>query len=159
MKIHLIRHAKTAQNSETGFDFDRKLLPKGIVQANVLASYLLTHEVKPVCVFCSDAVRTKETMEILQHTNQIKEIHYSNDFYLCEREIYLKTIWNLKHGKDLLFLGHNDGLSEFASYLTETFVSLKTGEYMCINFTTDKWNEVSRGTGTILDQFRPTVYL
>jgi len=159
MKIHLIRHAKTSPSTLYVNDFDRKLLPKGVVQANVLGSYLNTKGIKPLSTWCSSAIRTKETLSILQHVNSMGEISLLNDLYLCDREIYLKKIWELNHGKELMIIGHNDGISEFASYLTGESIAMRTSDYYCIEFESKTWNEVSIGTGRIIDHFHPSVYL
>lgn len=159
MKLHLIRHAKTDQMSESGKDFDRKLLPKGIIQANVLGYYLHEQNWSSAIVFCSTAERTKETLTVLTNLVFMGKTILSDELYLCDREMYLKIIWNLRHGKDLVFIGHNDGISQIASYLLEKDITLKTSGYMCIEFTAKNWSEVSRGTGDLLAQFRPEVYL
>lgn len=158
MKLHLIRHAKTDPTSISGKDFDRKLLPKGIIQANVLGYYLTAKLVRPFETFCSSAIRTKETLTILQSILDLGKIHLLDDLYLSDREVYLKTLWELKHDKDILFIGHNDGISEFASYLLDEDLSMKTSGYLCIEFTAKGWEEVSRGTGQLLSEFRPVVY-
>lgn len=158
MKLHLIRHAKTDPTSISGKDFDRKLLPKGIIQANVLGYYLTAKLVRPFETFCSSAIRTKETLTILQSILDLGKIHLLDDLYLSDREVYLKILWELKHDKDILFIGHNDGISEFASYLLDEDLSMKTSGYLCIEFTAKGWEEVSRGTGKLLSEFRPAVY-
>jgi phosphohistidine phosphatase len=159
MKLHLIRHAKTDQSSESGKDFDRKLLPKGIIQSNVLGFYLHEQDLRSAVTFCSTAARTRETLTILNNLVFIGRTILSDDLYLCDREMYLKIIWNLRHGKDLVFIGHNDGISQIASYFLEKDITLKTCGYLCIEFTAKNWAEVSRGTGQLLAEFRPQVYL
>lgn len=158
MKLHLIRHAKTDPTSPSGKDFDRKLLPKGIIQSNVLGYHLKENSFKPYTTYCSSAIRTKETLSILQSILDLGKIQLLDDLYLSDRETYLKIIWELKHNKDLCFVGHNDGISEFASYLIDKELTMKTGGYLCIEFTGDSWEEVSRGTGQLINDFRPTVY-
>lgn len=159
MKIHLIRHAKTEPSSISGKDIERKLLPKGIVQANVLAYYLKDQSIKPEITWCSSATRTRETLSILHNQMELGKISYLDDLYLADREVYLKKIWGLKHGKELLIVGHNDGISTFVNYLTDENLSMKTGEYICIEFPTNSWQEASRGTGKITAAFRPSVFL
>lgn len=159
MKIHLIRHAKTAPSSISGNDFDRRLLTKGIVQANVLASFLKTKTIHPQLTLCSEATRTKETLLILQHSINLGEIIFSSELYLCDRETYLKDIWKLKKCKELVIIGHNDGISAFASYLCDESLNMRTCEYYCIEFETENWNEISIGTGKVIDHFHPSVFL
>lgn len=159
MKIHLVRHAKTDPNSLSGKDFDRKLLTKGIAQANVLAYFFHENKIRPGFTFCSEAIRTKETLDILSFTNDLGKISVLNELYLADRETYLKLIWEQKHTKDLLIVGHNDGISSLASYLIEDTCFLKTCGYVCLDFSAKSWEEVSRGTGTLKEEFRPMVYL
>ena len=159
MKIHLIRHAKTAPSSISGNDFDRRLLTKGIVQANVLASFLKTKTIHPQLSWCSEATRTKETLIILQHSINLGELFFSTELYLCDRETYLKEIWKLKKCKELVIIGHNDGISALASYLCDESINMRTSEYYCIEFATENWNEISMGTGKVIDHFHPSVFL
>lgn len=159
MKLHLVRHAKTVMKSLKEKDFDRKLLPKGIVQANVLGHYMKTLDQKIDLTICSDAVRTTETLKIVQHTNDLGKIVMTHDLYLSDRETYLQKLWEQKGDKPILFIGHNEGISEFASYLTEDDIDMKTCEYLIIDFDLDRWKEVSRGTGKIKTRFYPSVCL
>ena len=159
MKIHLIRHAKADPSAASGKDYDRKLSPKGIVQVNVLGLFLHDLNIKPEIIFCSSAARTRETLSIIHHKISLGKITYFEDLYLCDREIYLSKIWELKNKKELLIVGHNDGISALATYLSDEPFMMKTGEYTCIEFNVDSWQEVSRGTGSIIAQFRPSVFL
>lgn len=158
MKLHLIRHAKTDPSSDSGKDFDRKLLPKGVIQANVLGNYFKEQSVSFSNTYCSSAVRTKETLTIIQEITELGNIHLLDELYLTDKEVYLKIIWELKHQKDILFIGHNDGISEFASYLVEKEIHMKTCTYLCIEFKADSWVEVSKGTGELLTNFRPSFH-
>jgi phosphohistidine phosphatase SixA len=81
-----------------------------------------------------------------------------DELYLGDRESYLRIIWDLKHDKDLMIVGHNEGISDFASYLLDQEIHLKTGHYLCIEFDAKKWNETSKGTGEIVTNFRPSVH-
>jgi phosphohistidine phosphatase len=159
MKIHLIRHAKTEPTSQSGRDFDRRLLPKGVAQANVLGYYFSQHSIQPSYTYCSDALRTRETLEIISHGNSVGKIIHLNELYLSDREIYLQIIWNLKHKKDLLIVGHNDGISSLVSYLLEAHYLMKTGHYVCLEFEADSWGEISRGTGRLIADFRPSIHV
>ena len=59
MKLHLLRHAKTDQNSSTGKDFDRKLLKKGKDQSEEMGKYFKKQNFNPSKIICSTAFRTK----------------------------------------------------------------------------------------------------
>jgi len=159
MKLHLIRHAKTEPFAASGKDFDRALLPKGIVQANALGVYLEIHLKGEKEVFCSSAKRTRQTFTILGNYLRVSKKTFSDELYLCDREQFLVFLWKLKHKKDLVIIGHNEGISELASYLIDEYIHLKTSAYVCLEFKVDSWNEISMGTATLVDQFRPQVVL
>lgn len=157
MKLHLVRHAKTSPNSDSGNDYDRALLPVGHLQASTLANFLKKSDIEPTFTFCSNARRTKETItEIVKKLN-LGKITYSDDLYLCNNDTYLQMIWKQAHSKDLMFIGHNDGISSFASYITDELINMQTCAYICIEFNLDSWQEVSKGSGKIIEQYRPSL--
>jgi phosphohistidine phosphatase len=158
MKLHLLRHGKTRQESASGRDYDRKLNQKGLVQCELLGDYFLGKKLK--CeTWISAAKRTRETFEHLTQKANLDNFSYREDLYLCSRDFMLELLWNHDGNHDLLIIGHNFGISDLASYLTDHRVELQTGGYICIDFKGYKWKEISRGLGTISDQFRPEVAL
>lgn len=158
MKLHLLRHSKTEISSASGQDFDRALTTKGIIQSNLMGKYLNDASVEIHETYCSDSTRTKQTLAIISKSIDCGKINFKNELYLADRETILGLLWRLKHKKDILIIGHNDGLSKFASYLTDQPVHLKTCGYVCIEFKADSWKETSIGMGTIIDDYRPQVY-
>lgn len=151
MKLYLLRHAKTNQQSPTGNDFDRKLLPKGVAQCALMKDHLKGLE--NIRIWCSSAQRTRQTLDLIDVKS--KYVSYFDDFYLCSKEAFLERIWDLEDADDLFIIGHNYGISELAGYLTDEYVELRTCEMICIEFDSINWSEVSRGLGTIVDRYRP----
>jgi phosphohistidine phosphatase len=158
MKIRLIRHAKTEQSALSGKDIDRNLMEKGIAQANVLSLFLAERGVEGQLVWSSAATRTRQTAAILFHAVPTQKLEYFDEFYLCNSEVYLEKITALTDGEELLIIGHNDGISALASYLCGESIYLRTAEYVCIELVVDAWSEVAFGTGTLQEQFRPSVF-
>jgi len=150
MKIHLIRHAKTAPTELNGKDFDRALMTKGLIQSNVLAYHLSLNSISSELTWCSNAIRTRETLSILKQSIDFGKIVYSPELYLCDRNVYLKIIWEQKSNKDLFFVGHNDGISDLARYFTEDDLIMKTSEYFGIEFPFKNLKEVFVGNGKII---------
>ncbi len=158
MKLHLLRHGKTSQQSDSGRDFDRKLNEKGLVQCEMIGEYLA--EKKLDCeVWCSAAKRTRGTFSNVTKKIELKKVVMRDDFYLCSRKALLEALWQRSGNADLLIIGHNYGISDLATYLTDMRIELRTGGYICIDFNDFRWEEVSRGLGTILNQYRPKVDL
>lgn len=155
MKLHLLRHAKTNQESATGKDFDRRLLPKGIKQADQMSHFLSNLE--NLEIHCSSSARTRQTYELISPNLPMVNVHFSDDLYLASHLQYLAYINKILGNKDLLIIGHNNGLSDLATYLSDEFIDLKTCEYVSLEIPLDNWKELSKGTGTILERFRPEV--
>jgi phosphohistidine phosphatase len=155
LKLMLLRHAKTEKNSETGLDFDRPLAPKGQRQAQSMSAHLSNVNLTETTVFCSDAKRTRETLDVIQHGNEINALTFDHALYLSSREELL-TILSKQHGNSpILLIGHNDGLSDLASYLTDTYLHLNTCTLLTLDVHLDEWHALSAGTCTIAEVFRP----
>ncbi len=158
MKLHLLRHGKTHQHSDSGRDFDRKLNAKGLAQCDLLGDYFTAKEFD--CeAWCSGAVRTRETFTQVAEKVDLGSVVMREDLYLCSRAVMLEALWARPGSDDLLIVGHNFGISDLATYLTDERIELSTGGYICISFDGMSWEEISRGTGTIWDQYRPMVTL
>lgn len=158
MKLHLLRHAKTNQQSPTGRDFDRELLPKGRAQCHILDRYF-EENVQVDDVWCSSAKRTRQTLELIQVKNSFANVSFHDDLYLCSTQTFLQKLWKRPGNDDLLIIGHNFGISDLAVYFTGEDMELRTGGYVCIEFDGLNWTETSRDTGTITASIRPKVNL
>ena len=157
MFLHIVRHGKTNQNSPTGRDFDRELLPKGVGQSEDLGNYI---KLSSNChVLCSSAKRTVQTFEIMNRSLLASHVNYSEDLYLTSRSNLIHFLSELKHTDDVLIVGHNYGISDLVSYLTEHDIELRTGEYIELELEVSNWNELSQGTAIIRDRYRPHVDL
>jgi phosphohistidine phosphatase len=157
MNLFLLRHAKTDQQSETGNDFDRKLLPRGKKQALALGTHFQKMNLQVDQVYCSDAQRTQETLAFIQKDHPLGPVMYKPEFYMCSKSDFLSFLWKLDHGNAVFLIGHNNGISDLAGYLTDDLISLRTGEYVHITFNETHWSEVTKGMGTIQEQYRPDV--
>jgi phosphohistidine phosphatase len=157
--LHLIRHAKTRQQSSTGKDKDRELLEKGIAQANLLGHYIQSHHIELGKMLCSSAMRTRQTKSVIcQHLAEQCRIDYRDEFYLASREEMMLEL-ELETEKTLTIIGHNEGISDLASYFSDELIHLRTSELISMTFPFDDWKMVSRGTGTIVLRYRPEVFL
>lgn len=158
MKLHLLRHGKTQQQSSTGRDFDRELIEKGLIQCQMLGEYFKKNDLS--CeTWCSGAKRTRQTYANVAKNLRLDKIVMRDDLYLCSRTKLLEALWGHDGNEDLLIIGHNFGISDLATYLTDVRIELRTGGYICIEFDDFRWAELSRGLGTIADQYRPKVRL
>ncbi|MBL1278754.1 MAG: histidine phosphatase family protein [Fluviicola sp.] len=152
MKLYLIRHAK-AVSSSGELDVDRILASKGLEQSEALSVYLCG-KLENTTVWCSEANRTRETFKIIAENSHFTDVLYRLDFYLCDKETMLEQLWKNSNEKDVLIVGHNFGISDLLNYFTDESISMRTGEYFCIDFGELSLKESSKSTGRIVDGFR-----
>jgi len=152
--IHFLRHAKTNQNSPTGRDFDRELLPRGYEQLIELKSKITSLPFSISRVFCSSAQRTRQTWKEIGSYLPKAQITFHDELYLVSKTELLKFIAQLESTEEILIIGHNEGLSDLVSYLTETDIHLKTCGYVQLSFPFDHSGYLSAGTGSVVERFR-----
>lgn len=157
LELHLLRHAKTNQISPTGRDYDRELLPKGHQQCKLMAEFIQKNDGFKGVVLVSSAKRTMQTLENIEPVLSPFEVIKSKDWYLSHYQTILDSIWKHNHKQPLLFVGHNFGISDLMNYLTGNDEELRTCGYVKIQFPFDRWSEISRETGIIVDRFRPEI--
>jgi phosphohistidine phosphatase len=151
MKIYLIRHAKTEPSSTSGKDFDRVLMPRGKRQAQDLAGYLKTKKISVEKILCSSSIRTRETHSLLDLEATVE---FLGALYLASHQDMLRII-NLQPIKgDLILVGHNEGISNLASYLTGKDIYMQTAMLMALKFNGNNWRELSGETATIYQTYR-----
>lgn len=159
LTLHLIRHAKTQQGSESGKDIDRQLMDKGIAQANLLGNYLQSHHISLGKILCSTSIRTRQTQAIIsQHLAEHPVTDYRKDLYHADLQGILQELAG-ETLKTLTLIGHNNGISDFVTYCTGEFHAMQTCEIITLNFPFDDWEMISKGTGTIALRYRPDVFV
>lgn len=161
LTLNLIRHAKTQQTSPSGDDYDRELFDKGLSQANVLGNYLQTHHISLGKVICSSAARTQQTRSIIcQHLTERCNFDLTKELYLCSHHEIQHVIESLGKNEPIVtIVGHNEGISQLASYLSGESIHLRTSEMISLAIPFESWEYLSQGTGGIIFQYRPAVFL
>ena len=148
MTIHFLRHAKTNQVSPTGRDFDRELLPRGYEQLSELKSKLAQSPIAVTRVFCSSAQRTRQTWTEIAPIFPGVQVTFHDELYLASQQTLLHFLTQQQSTETILLIGHNEGLSDLASYLTDTDIHLKTCGYLQLLFPFDHSGFISASTGT-----------
>ena len=159
LTLHLLRHAKTKQESHTGNDFHRELMEKGVAQANMLGNYLQLHHIELGYIICSSAVRTSQTQYIIcKHVAEDCKPNFRKELYLADYQTILSELSG-ETSNIITLIGHNDGISDLASYLSDEDIQMQTCEFLTFAFPFESWNMISRGTGILSLRHRPEVYI
>lgn len=154
MLLHLLRHAKTNPNSSTGKDFDRELLPRGYAQIEELKKFFETNPIAPKHILCSSAKRTRQTLAELQDLWPLAQIQFLDELYLASKQEILSAICALQTSGEILVVGHNEGLSELAIYLTDKALWLKTCGFVSLDLPFETSTYISADTGNVRAMFR-----
>lgn len=157
MNLYLIRHAKTEKTATSGDDFDRELAEKGRLQATKLNDFITDYDFNNVDIWCSDAIRTTQTLSLIDTSFPSINIEFKSELYLASATEIRELIWNAKSQKDLLIIGHNEGISDIASYFLGEEMQLKTATFLQVSFEAETRQEWSADLGKIGTIFRPQV--
>ncbi len=154
MTIHFLRHAKTNQLSPSGRDYDRELLPHGYEQLKEFREFS-SLRLNPIeHIYCSSAMRTRQTLKEIIELFPKATISFHEDLYLSTWTELLHFITEKNTKQTLLLIGHNEGLSDLVSYLSNTDIHLKTCGYIQLSFPFEHSGYISAGTGSIVETFR-----
>ncbi len=149
--LYLLRHSDAENSFINRSDFTRKLNRFGREKARVFSSNFAS-EINVNLIFCSNATRTKETLQLLELPEI--ETKFRDILYLAQKEVLITEIQNVsKKINKILLVGHNNGLSDLLHYLTGTNMLLSTCQMVEIQIETDDWALIGRDTGSLLRNF------
>lgn len=158
MRLYLLRHGEAVHKSPTGNDFDKGLSEAGRVQIDRVKNRLIKDAADiEFSVFCSGAKRTRETWELISSAINVSKIEFKDDLYLADHTHLLNFLWNNPNQTNsILLIGHNNGLSDLASYLLDERIVLPTSGLLVIDFPeAKKLSDIGLGTGVKLSKCFP----
>jgi phosphohistidine phosphatase len=142
--LTLVRHAKSSWQDGALSDRERPLNERGERDAPLMGQRLVSAGIRPSLMISSPAVRAWTTAKILA-----QEIGYPIEFLQRENDLYLASLDDLlgvlvaqdAEFNNLLLVGHNPGLTEFANYLVPGLTSnLPTAGVVALQFDRPDWN-------------------
>jgi phosphohistidine phosphatase len=117
--LYLLRHAKSSWADESVPDLQRPLAPRGRRAAQQLARYLRDHRIAPEVVLCSPALRTLQTLELIQPgLGAHAEVLIEDDLYGAGEDQLLARLRSVPDDVgSVLLIGHNPGIQDLAVLL------------------------------------------
>jgi phosphohistidine phosphatase len=170
-ELLILRHAKAANDSESGRDFDRALNEQGRAAADFMGQYLLKHQELPDLVCCSDATRTRETfVRMMAKLPRPLPVSYQNGLYLASAGDLLDYVNAIPEAASrVMLVGHNPGMHHLARILAgsgdaEAMSALEYKFPTCglalIQFPSDmKWEAILPNSGKLLAFWRPKLLM
>ncbi|KAE9461560.1 hypothetical protein C3L33_06530, partial [Rhododendron williamsianum] len=153
-RLILLRHANSSWEDRSLRDHDRPLSITGQSDAIEVSQKLQKLGWIPELILSSDAVRTRETLKIMQE--QVNgfleaEVHFISSFYSIAA-MDGQTAEHLQHAickfsRDeiltVMCMGHNRGWEEAASMFSGASIELKTCNAALLEATGKSWEEMS----------------
>lgn len=152
--LYILRHAKSSWEFEELSDHDRPLNKRGRHDAPLMGQELLNKGAKPELIISSPAVRALSTATLAG-----REMDYDADDIVLDNRIYgagrtdlLEVVQSAPAEVDnLLLVGHNEAISEFANMLSpEPVASLPTAGVVGLRFTCESWYDISKENAELL---------
>ncbi len=128
--IYLLRHAKAGRGDLSLDDQERSLSPQGRLDAAKIGRYLARSQPAPDTVLCSESVRTRETLSLLNLNIRSSDIFFEKALYLADAKTLAARLCALPDNyQRTLLIGHAPGLAELALHLV-LFSSGKDGPFV-----------------------------
>ena len=117
--LYLLRHAKSSWADDSLPDRDRPLTRRGRRAAQRLAQHFHEHGIAPELVLCSPALRTRQTLELIEPgLHGRTQVLVEDELYGAGAEQLLLRLRRLPGGVDsALLIGHNPGVQDLAVLL------------------------------------------
>ncbi len=151
--LSFMRHAESDPNYIHGNDFDRPTKKSGLKMIKICAVHLKKNNIRYDVLFCSPALRTKQTSSYFLSAMNLKTIEVIYDYNLYEgcSENFLLRVRNLKKYKDILVVTHEPQILFFKDFFlskTDFWAKTKdlkivTSSVFSINFDIYMWNEIN----------------
>ena len=166
LTLSILRHSKASRGADSGIDSDRDLTDRGRRNATDMGVWMANAGIAPVCILCSGAVRTRETLDVvLLHLLGKSQVQHLAELYLATPLILLKHLHAVQPpDAHVLMIGHNPGLHALALDLIAEGPAdriaalgrgLPTSGLVVITFDAAAWTDVVTGTGTLVSFTTP----
>ena len=118
--LYLLRHAKSLWSDLTLEDFERPLSPRGLRDANKIASYLKRTKPHIELVLCSSAKRTTQTLELIRTALKTEtKVLIEDSLYTFDPSKLLHQLRKVPNQiHSVLIIGHNPGIQGLALQMT-----------------------------------------
>ena len=136
LKLFIMRHADSHVNDHSGDDFSREITKKGIIKTDLVAKEFLNQKVFFDLIFTSPSKRTKQTLQILNKSLDLKKVKIVEDRNLYDgnlESILLKLKYINEDLKNILLITHEPTIIEIMNFfISNTNFSLnkKTSKYI-----------------------------
>jgi phosphohistidine phosphatase len=161
--LYLLRHAQSAEKQIGQSDRDRELVPDGVKQSLLIASYLRDQKIKLDIIMCSVAERAKATAGLISDALKfdLEKISVQDDLYEASTRTFFQFVTQLEdHLQHVMCVAHNPAISYLAEYFSKAEIGeMAPGGMAVLRFDINSWKEVSQGNGELLHYVYPEMLM
>lgn len=154
----ILRHAKSSWKNALQGDHERPLNGRGRRDAPRMGQLLADEDLVPQAILSSDAVRTRETVELAgAECGFDGHLRWLSSLYHGAPEDYVDALRGLGDEVEIaMVVGHNPGLQLLVEELSGRDETFPTAALARIRLPVDRWSELGEDTdGALLDLWRP----
>ena len=154
--LHLIRHAKSSWEDSLLSDPERPLKKRGRKDAALMASAIREAGWLDTAVFCSTAVRARQTIALIGDAQQQGDdssvdapVVYQDALYTFDYRDLMQWLRNRRE-PSVTIVGHNPALHELIEWLSGQWLdNFPTCGYCQLSIDSSEWSAITRGAGSI----------
>ncbi|MGN7610573.1 SixA phosphatase family protein [Magnetococcales bacterium HHB-1] len=161
-QLIILRHAKSAWNTDAPTDFDRPLAPRGLKAAPKMGRWMKKKNMIPDLTISSPAERARQTVTLASQAmglsnKKIAKIKWDLRIYGADTEDFLEILGGIPQTVNrAMLVGHNPGLEDLVSYLVDVqmdgydaLITMKTATVAQLRMPKD-WQSLSRGCAELI---------
>lgn len=149
--LTLFRHAKTERDSDSGRDFDRRLIDRGRDDSKRMGEEISELGLAFDLVLSSPAARAAETAELAG-----LEVRFDERIYDASTGDLLEIVGAMDDEIErLAMVGHNPGFERLASRLIGQGIEMPTGSLAEIAIPVQRWSEAAEANGRLTRFLKP----
>ncbi|TNC65163.1 SixA phosphatase family protein [Rubellimicrobium roseum] len=155
LRLLLIRHAKSDWGDPGLPDHERPLNNRGRRDAPRMGRWIVEQGLAPAEVLCSDARRTRETLELMQpEWPSSPPASFRRELYHATPEAMLAVLEEAR-SDTVALVGHNPGIGALAARLARRapdhprWEDYPTASVAALAFEAESWFAISEGRGDV----------
>lgn len=163
-RLLVLRHAKSAWDTEAKSDFDRPLAKRGNRDAPRMGAWMRAQGLNPEHIVCSTARRARDTAQGVGEGLGIQEsrVVWDDRIYEASLRSLLEVLADCpEDAESVMIVGHNPGLEMLTSYLGGKSVDIPQDGKLLPTATLaeltmpDDWSDLQAGDATLVRTKRP----
>lgn len=166
-RLYLLRHAQALSSAHSGSDFERALSEAGINEARALGQVMKDKSYQPDLIYCSPALRTKQTLAGLLEGIEARATESPRNIYESGANALLDVLQRTPDNINaVLLVAHNPSIHQLAATLAADdgglYEQLLTGyapaTLTVLDCDIEVWSTIRPGANAMVDLLKAADY-